>query len=381
MKASNTVKFNPDGRLVVMQVSDPQDLVFVRRAMVKMLDKAYDTVKPDLVLFTGDNILGNHLLDARFGSRKVASGWRAEYDRMKTSLRHILAPLEKRGIPFAMIYGNHDDRNSVTKEEQAGIFRRYSMCLPMNNNDSSRDCDTYNIPVLSSDGEKTLLNFWMLDTAWYDKGEDKCYEAIKKEAVDWFKAENGRLKEANGGRPVPSLMFMHIPFPQQKKLCTFCPASDSGALRLRNGASIKLNPELANGVRGEPPSVCDDDYGMFEAVKDNSGVMAVVSGHDHRNSFEGVYDSVRFIQTGAASFRCYGSRMRGVRVFTFDEKNPEAFTTEVLTYDDIIGTSPKARFEYFWDADEQQKAKYIALGSAALTAAAAGTWAAIKKHR
>lgn len=60
-----------NGKFVILQVSDPQDLQFVRKTMVKMLDKAYDRISPDLVVFTGDNILGNHLRDARFGSRKV----------------------------------------------------------------------------------------------------------------------------------------------------------------------------------------------------------------------------------------------------------------------------------------------------------------------
>ena len=60
-----------------MQVSDTQDMKYVRKAMVNMLDNAYDKLKPDLVLFTGDNILGNHLLDARFGSKQIASGKQA----------------------------------------------------------------------------------------------------------------------------------------------------------------------------------------------------------------------------------------------------------------------------------------------------------------
>ena len=62
MKNTNAIKFNSAGKLIIMQVSDPQDMKYVRKAMVKMLDNAYDLLKPDLVLFTGDNILGNHLL-------------------------------------------------------------------------------------------------------------------------------------------------------------------------------------------------------------------------------------------------------------------------------------------------------------------------------
>ena len=156
MKNSNEIRFRPSGRLVIMQVSDAQDMKYIRKAMAKMLDNAYDMIKPDLVLFTGDNILGNHLLDARFGSRQIAGGKAATMRVMRESIDNICAPLEKRKIPFAMIYGNHDDRNLVSKDEQADIYRSYSMCLPMNNRNGSVDCDTYNIPVLPAEGDSPV---------------------------------------------------------------------------------------------------------------------------------------------------------------------------------------------------------------------------------
>ena len=66
------IKFK-NGKIRVMQVSDPQDLQFVRPTMIRMLNKAYDTLNPDLIVLTGDNILGNHLCDARIGSRLVGN--------------------------------------------------------------------------------------------------------------------------------------------------------------------------------------------------------------------------------------------------------------------------------------------------------------------
>ena len=66
-----------NGKFKILQVSDPQDMHYPRRSMLRMLDKAYDTIKPDLVVFTGDNVLSNHLLDARFGNKHVAEGYEA----------------------------------------------------------------------------------------------------------------------------------------------------------------------------------------------------------------------------------------------------------------------------------------------------------------
>ena len=65
------IKFN-NGKLRILQISDAQDLHWVRKTMLLMLENACEQLKPDLIVFTGDNILGNHLRDYRFSSKKKA---------------------------------------------------------------------------------------------------------------------------------------------------------------------------------------------------------------------------------------------------------------------------------------------------------------------
>lgn len=381
MLNTNEIRFRPDGKLIVMQVSDPQDMKYVRKAMVNMLNKAYDKLRPDLVLFTGDNILGNHLLDARFGSRQIASGKAATLQIMKDSIRHITKPLDERKIPFAMIYGNHDDMNAVSKDEQADIYRQSPMCLPMNTRNGKVDCDTYNIPVLSSDGEKVLFNFWMIDCAWYDKKEDKCYQAIKPETVEWYKKTSAELKEKNGGIPVPSLMFAHIPLPQINNLVEQCGQNDIGAVKTHRGW-YRLRPDIARGSMGELPCILEDDGGIFDAALECGDVKGIVSGHDHRNCFEGKYKGVDFIQTSCASFRCYGDKTRGVRIFEFDERAPGEYMTYFFNYDELCGRSVAAKARYFWDADELEKKKFAVIAGAATAATvAAGVAKALVKKK
>ena len=111
-----------NGKIRIMQVSDPQDLQFIRPTMVRMLNTAYDKYNPDLILLTGDNILGNHLCDARIGTRLAIKDKAGEYEAMRVAIDKLICHIESRKIPFAMIYGNHDDRNSFIKEEQADIL-------------------------------------------------------------------------------------------------------------------------------------------------------------------------------------------------------------------------------------------------------------------
>ena len=377
MKNTNAVKFNSSGKLVVMQVSDTQDMKYVRKAMVKMLDNAYDLLKPDLVLFTGDNILGNHLLDARIGDRQIASGKAATLQIMKESIHHICAPLEKRKIPFGMIYGNHDDMNAVSKDEQADIYRSYSMCLPMNTRNGKIDCDTYNIPVYSSDGEKVKFNLWMLDSAWHDKLENKCYTAIKPETVEWYKQTSAKLKEENGGEVVPSLMFAHIPLPEITNLIEQCGPNDTGAVLTEKKGWCRLRPDIARGTMLEYPCILEDSAGLFDAALECGDVKGIVSGHDHVNCFEGKYKGIDFIQTSCASFRCYGGKMRGVRIFEIDERDPENYMTYFFNYADLCGRGIGAKMRYFWDADELEKTKMTVLAGSAVVAGIVG--AVIKK--
>ena len=375
----NKLYFRPDGTLHVLQVSDPQDLVHPRKAMLNMLGAAYDGLKPDLVLFTGDNTLGNHLLDV--GPKRIVTLNRPEITlrQMRRALRQILKPVDDRNIPFGMIYGNHDDMNDVSKEQQFALYRAYETSLPMNETDRRVDCDTYVIRLCRADGS-TAWALYMLDSAYTDETGGHC--VIKEETVRWFTGTAAALKEENGGENVPGIVFLHVPLPETERLCMPCEKTHPGAVKTDTGW-VCLDPTLADGVMGESVSVGEDPYGLFDAIKEAGCIRAVVSGHDHLNCFDGVYDGVRFIQTGAASFRCYGGRVRGVREFVFRADDPVHFGTKHYTYDEICGRGVKAQLRYFWDADDKVYEKWTVLGAGLLlgAAGAAISVAKLKKRR
>ena len=363
------IKFK-NGKIRLMQVSDPQDLQVVRPTMIRMLNKAYDSLNPDLIVLTGDNILGNHLCDARFGSKIVIKDKAGEARAMETAINHLVAPIEERKIPFAMIYGNHDDMNRLTKDEQADMYRKYSTCLGLDD-ESSPDVATYNLPIYSEDGEKIKFNLWMMDSAWKDKELDRTFSIVKPEALEWYKKKSAELKEANGGEPVPSLMFQHIPMIEEFELTEECSADAKGAVEGPNGKYIKLK-DSCKGVLGEYICAVDEKTGQMEAMKECGDIKGIVFGHDHCNCFEGVVDGINFIQTACASFRCYGKRYRGVRIFDIDENG--SYETKFYTYKDLMGNGILNELAFIWDADGflKQKLALIAGGVIGLGAIAAG---------
>lgn len=355
-----------NGYFRVMQISDAQDLQWARGAMIRMLDNACEKLQPDLIVFTGDNILGNHIRDMRFGTRERRLSRRQEYAVLKTSIYNILnIPLEHR-IPFAVIFGNHDDINSFTKQEQADIYRACPLNIGLDNDGEL--CGTYRLPVYSSDGNSVKMNFWMVDTARYDRETGKCVQSITKAQTDWFVNESRKAKTENGGEPCPSLMFMHIPFKRASELCEECDRDSADCEK--NGKYYRLS-SCAEGVLGEKVTPLKNDSGFYEAVLDDGSVDAIVSGHNHLNSFEGTVDSIRFIATPGASFRSYGSRLRGVRIFDFREDSPGNFYTRAISYNELCGKNAKAELDYFLSADNTEKAKNAAIGMAAAVAAAA----------
>ena len=338
----------------VMQVSDPQDLQFVRPTMVRMLNTAYDKYKPDLIVLTGDNILGNHLCDARIGTRKVINTIEAESEAMRVAIDKVMAPIQKRNIPVGMIYGNHDDKNNLTKNEQADMYRKYSCNIGLDCEEESGDVATYNIPIYSEDGKEIKFNLWMLDSAWLDREQDRGYEYVKPQAIEWYKKKSAQLKEANGGNVVPSLMFQHIPMIETLELIEECDKKDPLAVKGPDNKYFKLKSDV-EGVLGEYPCPVEKKTGQLEAIKECGDVKAIVYGHDHTNCFEGVVDGLRMIQTACASFRCYGKRNRGVRLFDIEENG--SFTTKFCDYREICGKTLLNELRFIWDADGYIKEK------------------------
>lgn len=362
------LKFRPDGRFTILQVSDPQDLHFVRRAMIQMLNRAYDRVQPDLIVFTGDNVLGNHLGDARFGRWQSAVSHDAILRRMRKAIRHLLRPVERRSIPFAYVLGNHDDMNVLSRREIAEIYAESPCLAGWNADNPELEPDTYLLPVQSSDGSRTACCLWMFNSAGCDEKGTPIYAYVSAKSVQWFEATSARMRAENGGVPVPGLAFQHIPLPEALELLEETNAEDPEAID-RRGRFLRLNPEMTSGRLKMYIHACVENFGEFQAFVRQGNIMAVATGHDHRNCFIGHMQGIDLVQTPCASFRCYSENTRGVRVFQLDENRPGTYQTKILGYDDLMGHGFLARLRFFWDADEMERKKAKLLRIAALTAA------------
>ena len=381
MQVERKICFPKDRKLRILQVSDAQDMHFVRPALLTMLDVAYDALQPDLVVLTGDNIHGNHLDEDRLGKSHDDPAFLRR--NMRKAIAYIMEPLEQRGIPTCMIFGNHDDMNAVSKQEQADMFKAYACFFGLNSDEPTLDCDTYNVPIFSSDGERVAFNLWLLDSAGHDDGTGHGFSYVKAAAIDWYRRQSAALRAQNGGQAVPSLMFQHIPVPQVKSLFIPCDADDPDAVQWQgpDKKPYKLDTTKADGYAAEYPDVCEADFGQLDAIREAGDVLGLVFGHDHANNFTATLEGVPIIQTPGASFRSYGTaRARGVRMFEIDENDPLHFETYTVGYYDLVGKNVRTRWQYFMSADEYDYKRAVLFGAASAAAVLGGVGAAILHH-
>lgn len=132
-----------DGSFKVMQIADLQEIPAISPDTLKLMNAALDREKPDLVVFTGDQIKG-YGITFRGGDRKK---------KVEDTLHRLLEPVVRRNIPFAPLFGNHDGQVGCTNQEQMQIYQRYEQCVGMDD-PALPGCGTYDLPIYSNDGQK-----------------------------------------------------------------------------------------------------------------------------------------------------------------------------------------------------------------------------------
>ncbi|KAI0382225.1 Metallo-dependent phosphatase-like protein [Hypomontagnella monticulosa] len=223
---------------------------------VKFLEGILDLEEPDLVILAGDQ-LHHGIPDTQ------------------SALFKVVAPLIERSIPYAPVFGNHDDEGAyaLSRKEQMSILQDlpFSLCEP--GPEQIDGIGNYYHEVFShSSSELPLATLFFLDSHGEIESEvkDPDYDWIKQSQIEWFTYSSrmlrrAREKDGNYNYPHVSLAFMHIPIPEY---------GDSDL-------TIKA------GQRGEPTEGPSFNSHFYDALV-REGVVAVGCGHDHVNDFCGL---------------------------------------------------------------------------------------------
>jgi len=306
------LRYRADGSFRIIQFADTQDDHDMDPRTVRLMEAVLDDQNPDLVVFTGDNIRG--------GPETA--------DQAREAMDHIVGPMESRGIPWLVAFGNHDEDHtpSTGMDEEAQLA--YYMSFPNNLNrlDPPGVYGTGNVHVLiqGSEGNDPRFVIWALDSGRYSSDSIggqaveadglRTYDWIRSSQVDWYRRTSEELEEEYGAG-VPGFMFFHIPLPEF-------------ALMWEN----RENHDVI-GEKNEDVAAGSFNSGLFAAAKERGDVKGIFVGHDHVNDFVGDYFGIRLGYSANTGFGTYGlgdddpDRMRGARVFVLQEVDPEGFET------------------------------------------------------
>lgn len=369
------LKFSPDGKFRIMQIADIQDTQMTSRDTVEFIAAALDKDRPDLVVFTGDQIKG-YGVTLLLGDRE---------ENYKKAFRSFLKPVVDRNIPFTFCFGNHDAQAfGISKEKQFELYKSFPGCVAERGDSSLEGLANHNILIKDSSGEKNIFNIYLIDSL-SSTADGRC-AAVTKGQIEWYRQTRERLREENGGY-VKSLLFQHIPMCEMWELFSEVPKSrkpHAQGFREHYGKYYWINEERL--IKGncdfayETPATPSENTGEFDALREKGDIIAAFCGHDHNNSFVGEYKGLVMGYTQGCGFNVYGPRLeRGVRVIDLDESDSAAFTTYTTMYRDI-GTAKdihnKVKYLIYSYAPPSVESviptlKKAAVGAVAVAAAAA----------
>ncbi len=338
------LRFNNDGKFKIMQVADMQDDEILAGLVKSFLKKAIEEEKPDLIVLTGDNTAGY--------ACKV--GIKAIDDALsKQAVKQFMSIFEDAGVPVAMVYGNHDDDDTkTTKEDLMAMYQKYDCFIGYDAEPELYGCGTYNVPIYSSDGSDTMkFNLWMFDSNTYDE-EKGGYDYVHPDQIAWYEKTEAALTEANGGTPVPSMLFQHIIVDEIWDCLEECNPGDEGAWTFDHG-TYRIKPELQKGGNfKEWPCPGTQESLQFESVKENGNCLAMFFGHDHNNSFEIEYQGIDIVATPGFTCQSYSNEDRGFRIIELDENDLSTYDTHTIHWQDYYADSKLAMYQYNMNAGE-----------------------------
>ena len=322
--SASVLHFKADGTFKVMAISDIQDGADVSPDAIKLITMALDAENPDMVVLNGDNIFD-------WSPSLLVSG-----DNVKKSIETFMAPITAKKIPFAVVFGNHDFTVPMNQEAQWDFYQTFPGALGTMNKIGDR-VGNYNVVVENTSGSPAL-NLWFFDSGGSTLSANG--SAMLDEQLTWYKNTSDALKSANGGTPIPSVAFQHIPVPQIYDLLTEVGPGTPGAVEgtgVHSGRYYVANDALVtDGVVGEGPCPLDDDKSEFDTWRQQGDVMAAVFAHDHKNDFRGTLQGIELMYDSSVGFYSYGNGdQHGVRVLEFNQDSVKNYQTRMVVWKDL----------------------------------------------
>ena len=311
-KADFTLNIDREGEIRILQLTDMQvidakQMRFPERLggsslvnwvpekhynnLYQYMDELVERAQPDLIMITGDIIYG-------------------EFDDSGRSMVEFVAHMDSYKIPWAPVYGNHDNESKMGVEWQNQQFINSEYCLFAKGNVFGNG--NYTVDIVQQ-GE-LLRRLCMVDS-------NGCHGAgvsqgIRPDQVEW-------LEEYGNADGAPAFVCYHIPtkdFTNVSIAKGYQSAPDTRE-NIQNYDLGKSDGKGADFGRKREYLSCDGQTELMPTFK-KIGADGIFVGHCHCINTSIVYDGIRFtfgLKTGTYdNFK--GDAMGGTKI-VLDGKN------------------------------------------------------------
>lgn len=245
------------------------------------LTEIITATNPDLIIMTGDNVYG-------------------KFDHNGSVWLRLIEFMDSFDIPWAPIFGNHDNESNMGVDWQCEQLMKAENCL-FKQRTLTGNC---NYSVAIAQGNELKRVFYMLDSngigspssATLANGHTSTTPGFASDQIDWFTKDITRLQES-----IPDLK---VSFAYHIQDTLFEVAYEKyGYLNNKPWANINvdLHEDKADGDFGYIGYV-EGEWTQDIARLKKLGVDSIFVGHEHTSSSSVVYEGIRF-QFGQKSSR------------------------------------------------------------------------------
>jgi len=323
--------FNEDGKFRILMMSDIQDTDETNEDSLEFIRLAIEKTDPDLVVITGDQLSDLFLSPS--------------YCNVKETLYNIFSTINDTETPFLFTFGNHDHclDEYMSMAKQAEYIRSFEYCYAA---DDGCDPGTYNKLVYSKDGTEALFNIYMMDTNNLNF-LGSVWDGVHKNQVTWYESKSAELKELNGGKVMPSILFQHIPVKEIYNLLEETSAFTEGAVSNPFAGEFmkyyvvdetKVDPGFTTMKECPGSEYILRTTGQYQAwQKTGDIVYGAFFGHDHSDNFLGTDENgITMGYCGCSGFATTGNGIdREMKIFDFDENDLSKVNISRVTYREL----------------------------------------------
>jgi hypothetical protein len=273
------LRVRADGTFTIVQFTDTHftNTEAADEQTASLMSEVLEVEQPDFVMLTGDVIDGGRCPDP-------AAAWRL-----------ALSPVVACGLPWAAVFGNHDDEGRLDRVQLTALQQGIPGCLSQRGPTHLTGVSNFVLRVLDAKSDKCVAHLYCLDSNSYSPTGVGVYDWVHRDQVAWYAQTAHELAEVNGGEKLPALAFFHIPLPEYHEVWDY---------------------HTCHGVKYE--EICSPlvNSGLFAALHEAGDVLGTFVGHDHVNDFIGDLHGIRLAYGRATGYNTYGREgmARGARV-------------------------------------------------------------------